>query len=147
MPDNEMEEGILYEQASYFTDTTSATYSDEWLPALYGEIEAIEVIQGRKGSLLDVGCGGGGLVYAAQQLGWNAFGIDVSKVAVDLSRKKWGLSTIFQTNLADFNPQQQFNVITAYHVLEHLYDPHQVLAKIKDLLDPDGLAMDIECLV
>ncbi len=135
----EIEINQLYEQSSYFTDVSSATYSDEWQTALSAEIQTIERIQGEKGSLLDVGCGGGGLVYAAHKLGWNAFGIDPSQVAVELGRKKWNLDTIVKADLTDFDSKQKFDVITAYHVLEHLYYPQQALDRIRNFLKPEGL--------
>jgi len=42
----------------------------------------------KKGRLLDIGCGTGNLVYRAKELGWDAYGIEISKRYSDFLRKK-----------------------------------------------------------
>jgi SAM-dependent methyltransferase len=88
--------------------------------------------------LLDVGCGAGSLLQAARGNGWDAQGIDVSASAVAHVR---GLGfEVFHGELdrAGF-AKEQFDVITAVEILEHLFDPFTIVKEMQTLLRPGGL--------
>jgi SAM-dependent methyltransferase len=88
--------------------------------------------------LLDVGCGAGSLLQAARANGWNALGIDVSASSVDHVRKLG-----FEVLHGELNkvqlPGEQFDVITAAEIVEHLFDPVTVVTEVHRLLRPGGL--------
>ncbi|MGQ9599811.1 MAG: class I SAM-dependent methyltransferase [Anaerolineae bacterium] len=89
------------------------------------------------GRLLDVGCGDGDFLLAMQRRGWEAVGVDISPVAVALARQK-GLD-VFQGQLAEAGlPEDSFDLVTMWDVLEHLHDPGAELARIARLLRPGG---------
>lgn len=88
--------------------------------------------------LLDLGCGAGNLLVAARDAGWEAQGLDVSPRAVKHVREL-GFE-VFQGELRDAQlPSEQFDVITAAELLEHLPDPRAELKEIARLLRPGGL--------
>jgi 2-polyprenyl-3-methyl-5-hydroxy-6-metoxy-1,4-benzoquinol methylase len=103
--------------------------------------------QGR--SLLDVGAYIGVFVEVAQRAGWNAFGVEPSRWAVDLARTR-GLPVLLGTQHAPALAGLQFDVITMWDVIEHVTDPLDELRKAYGLLKPGGAivvhTMDIDSL-
>lgn len=93
----------------------------------------------RSRSLLDVGCGFGWLVLEAKKRGFSqVVGIDQSKPFVEMGKKKLKLD-LRVTSLEKFKTREKFEVITLNHVMEHISDPKEFLAKTKDLLTKGGL--------
>jgi SAM-dependent methyltransferase len=91
-----------------------------------------------KGSLLDIGYGNGAFILAMSQLGWSCTGIEFTD-KVDLPFDPAGR---FEVRLG-FDalrklPEKQFDVITLWHVLEHLTDPIAELRWAKRALKPGG---------
>jgi len=88
--------------------------------------------------LLDVGCGAGLLLQAARENGWDAQGVDVSISSVEHVR-----SLGFEVLHGELDKLQlageQFDVITAAEIVEHLFDPVTVLKEAHRLLRPGGL--------
>jgi SAM-dependent methyltransferase len=88
--------------------------------------------------LLDIGCGAGLLLEAAQKQGWNVQGLDVSSNAVKHVREQ-GFE-VFEGELQEAGfPSQHFDVITAAELLEHLFEPRLLLQEVARLLRPGGL--------
>jgi SAM-dependent methyltransferase len=79
--------------------------------------------------LLDVGCGAGRFLLAAQRHGWDACGIDVSRRAVDAARAA-GLSVECADVEETLTCGRHFDVVTAFDVLEHVADPVKVLRQL-----------------
>lgn len=89
------------------------------------------------GRLLDVGCGSGEFLLGMQERGWEAHGLDISAVAVELARQK-GLN-VFLGQLPDTDYEaESFDLITMWDVLEHLHDPRKYLNRVSQLLKPGG---------
>jgi len=93
----------------------------------------------RSGRLLDVGFGAGIVLKVAADLGWQTFGIEVSRAAVELARKH-ALGAVFEGELAGarFEPES-FDVIVMSELLEHLVDPRPTLRAAARFLAPGGL--------
>ena len=69
--------------------------------------------------LLDVGCGTGDFLLAAKQNGWTISGIEPNEQARTIANNKVGESVFKTENLNTFK-EASFDVITLWHVLEHL---------------------------
>ncbi len=86
--------------------------------------------------LLDVGCGTGQFLELAASFGArSALGIDLSESCVSECQKK-GLEA---KRVDLFEASGSFNLITCFHVLEHVVDPRSSLRHIVSLLQPSGM--------
>ena len=92
-------------------------------------------------SLLDVGCGGGGLLSFLESEGYtNLAGVDISPEAIAYCQKR-GLTNVRQGNaehISEF-PSESFDVIVSSDVLEHLNDPDAALSNWFSLLKKNGI--------
>jgi 2-polyprenyl-3-methyl-5-hydroxy-6-metoxy-1,4-benzoquinol methylase len=91
-----------------------------------------------KGRFIDVGCGGGLSVGIAQQLGWDAMGLELDPVAVNEAQRN-GLNILEGSYEQLAHYPSQFDCIMSSHVLEHVHDPLDMLTKIKASLKPGGI--------
>lgn len=87
------------------------------------------------GSILDIGAGTGDFLLKAKKNGWDVFGVEPNSDARDLACKK-GLE--LKDNSSGFE-NGKFDVITLWHVLEHVPDLDVQITELKRLLKPDGL--------
>jgi 2-polyprenyl-3-methyl-5-hydroxy-6-metoxy-1,4-benzoquinol methylase len=86
------------------------------------------------GSILDFGCGTGEFLHTMQNSGWTIAGVEPS----DVARSK--AETL--TNQKIYNSlelSRGFDVVTAWHVIEHVPDLVETLLKLKGLLKKDGI--------
>jgi SAM-dependent methyltransferase len=90
------------------------------------------------GRWLDVGYGAGGLLAAATEHGWEAYGTEASAVALALGRQRGWRVAASSEELGC--PAQSFDVISLVELLEHLPDPGAMLGRAAALLRPGGLA-------
>ncbi len=88
-------------------------------------------------TLLDVGCGTGDFLKTAKENNWTVSGIEPNADARSIANQKTGNSVfdIEQLNNFEFN---SFDVITLWHVLEHLPDLEYQISTFKKLLKPNG---------
>jgi 2-polyprenyl-3-methyl-5-hydroxy-6-metoxy-1,4-benzoquinol methylase len=92
-----------------------------------------------KGRLLDVGCGYGYLLKQMMVDGWEAFGSELSQLAVDFVNKETGKESVFYGLLTELPFQKKsFDVINMTNVMEHVPGPSQILLECRDLLKPTG---------
>lgn len=96
------------------------------------------------GRVLDVGCGAGHFLVAAEARGWEGVGLEVSRSALDtlrqVQRERHLMFSIVEGNLAQANfPAQHFDAVTLFEVLEHLEDPMDTLREAHRLLKHGGL--------
>ncbi|MFO8013083.1 MAG: class I SAM-dependent methyltransferase [Phycisphaerae bacterium] len=90
-----------------------------------------------EGRLLDFGCGTGRYVARMAAAGWHAEGIDLVPQAVAAGRQA-GLTIHEGTLPGGALPASHYDVITMWHVLEHVPGPMATLKAARDLLRPDG---------
>lgn len=131
-PDDFQDFGIAYRE--YFQNL--ATAGKNYRPVF-------DFFEGRKNEnlnpWLDVGCGSGNLVRMARSSGFEAVGIEESKVLFKeyLSTEPWFLNA----RLNDYSKSHagKFKIITLIDVLEHIPDPVTFLQSIWSLLAPGGI--------
>jgi 2-polyprenyl-3-methyl-5-hydroxy-6-metoxy-1,4-benzoquinol methylase len=102
------------------------------------ELKRIEKYKNH-GDLLDIGCFTGCFLLAAKQKGWNVFGIEPSKWAVNYARTQKNLKNIFFGTIKNSELDRKFDVITMWDVIEHLVNPLQELKVIRNHLKPNGI--------
>ena len=93
----------------------------------------------KKGRLLDVGCATGAFLQLAQNNGWEIRGTEYSPYAAkytgDLLK-----ADIYCGHLVDARYDDSFfDVVTFWHVLEHVHDPMRYLQEAHRILKPSGL--------
>lgn len=119
--------GILYKTARFFT--------------LYGKRKLIENEAGlRTGNILDIGCGSGEFLQACQKNGWNVTGIEPGELAREKASDLLGVQ-ILETEDLFMIKGERFDVVTLWHVLEHVHDPNAVLVQVRNILNPGGVCL------
>lgn len=88
-------------------------------------------------TILDIGAGGGEFIYLAQRAGLKASGIDPNGEYVDYARSHLGVD-LTRAEVVDLPAESRYDVITMFHVLEHLAHPRDVFAQVAGLLNPGG---------
>ncbi|MCI0750388.1 MAG: class I SAM-dependent methyltransferase [Flammeovirgaceae bacterium] len=85
--------------------------------------------------ILDVGCGTGDFLQTCMQSNFQVSGVEVSAGARMIAERKTGKNIVRQ--LRDIN-ETSFDLITLWHVLEHVPDLNQTLVTLKEKLSDNG---------
>ncbi|MCX7551306.1 class I SAM-dependent methyltransferase [Xanthomarina sp. F2636L] len=105
--------------------------------SLKRKLKLINSFSSNKKHLLDIGCGTGDFLQVAQQNNWTVYGIEPNRHARDIANKKTNHAVFEIEQLSKFEPNS-FDVITLWHVLEHLPNLENQLSIFKQLLKPNG---------
>lgn len=132
--------GRYYPPAYYGTENRRFNPLFEWLVTVFRRrrVRKIERFL-PKGRVLDIGCGRGITLSQLKDDGWEASGVEISDVAATHARCLLGDTVFVGDVLAAPWPDGSFDVVNIWHVLEHLPDPTEVLAKSRRLLREGGL--------
>lgn len=129
-----------YESEDYISHTDSKRSLFEKLYhfvkefALKKKINLINNLQPNKGVLLDIGAGTGDFLFIAQKNGWRSIGIEPNQKAKEIAQTKNVMFKDDTSQLADHS----IDVITMWHVLEHVADLQLQIRELKRLLRPEG---------
>ncbi len=93
----------------------------------------------RRGTLLDVGCGDGLFLNVARGAGWRVDGIEFSPEGARRSSHRLGRPVAVGDLARGRVLRGPFDVITLWHVLEHLVEPAAMLDAARARLRPGGL--------
>ncbi len=112
-------------------------------PLRVGFIKERSSMEGKK--VLDVGCGGGILAEALNELGASVTGIDASENTIGVAKthsKSIGSDVKYvQNTIEEFTssyPDERFDVITCLEMLEHVPSPYEIIKRCSNLLKEDG---------
>ena len=129
-----------YESEEYISHTdnnkgiVSFLYQFVKTNALQKKTKLIKTLNNGEGGLLDIGAGTGDFLKHAKKTGWVINGVEPNKGARELASKK-GIE--LESNIDDIKGKT-FDVITLWHVLEHLPNLEETIDKIENLLKPGG---------
>ena len=90
--------------------------------------------------LLDIGSGTGYFLNAAKERGYTVTGIEKDSNARDYAITNFALDIKDEQSLWSIE-NDSFDVITLWHVLEHMENLNEVVAKINSILKPDGVVI------
>ncbi|HRE50513.1 MAG TPA: class I SAM-dependent methyltransferase [Flavitalea sp.] len=90
-----------------------------------------------KGDLLDIGAGTGAFVHYMRGAGWNAAGLEQDTEAIKNAAALFDIELKPSASLFEL-PPEHFDVITLWHVLEHVHPLHEYMEQLKRLCRPDG---------
>ena len=96
---------------------------------------------GRKGRVIDVGCGPGWLLREFDARGWEAMGTELSSAAASFAREELKLDVESRELSALKLPDGHFDAVTLWHVLEHIPEPAALLREIGRILKPGGVLL------
>ncbi|WP_405411604.1 class I SAM-dependent methyltransferase [Maribacter sp. Asnod1-A12] len=98
------------------------------------KVQLINHYTNQEKKLLDIGCGTGEFLIHAKNKNWKTVGVELN----DQARQKASNKKIDTFKSLDNLNNQKFNVITLWHVLEHLPNLEDQILKIKSLLEKNG---------
>jgi 2-polyprenyl-3-methyl-5-hydroxy-6-metoxy-1,4-benzoquinol methylase len=103
-------------------------------------VGAVEGTHSQGGRLLDVGCAAGDFLHVMNRTGrWEVHGVDTCPKATQYARERYGLD-VFTGEVAEAGyPDGYFDVVTMWHVIEHVHDPRGTLAELHRIMKPAGL--------
>ncbi|SFU27208.1 Methyltransferase domain-containing protein [Pustulibacterium marinum] len=137
----ENELGKYYESEDYISHTDAKRSLFEKMYhvvksySLNKKVKLIDSFKTEKKTLLDIGAGTGDFLMQAKTKGWEVTGIEPNENAIANATKK-GIT--LHTSL-DKIANEKFNVITLWHVLEHLPNLENQIEQISSLLKPNGV--------
>ncbi|MBC8766891.1 class I SAM-dependent methyltransferase [Arenibacter sp. BSSL-BM3] len=132
--------GKYYDSEDYISHTDSKkSLVDKIYQTVKGynlksKLSLIESYSSKEKTLLDVGAGTGDFLAVARRHGWEIFGVEPSVLAKRKASKK----DIELFENLDALPQKKFDVITLWHVLEHLPNLDEQISKLVGLLSDSG---------
>lgn len=136
--------GPYYRSEAYVSHTDSTKGIVNWL---YHRVRLITVaakrrmaersVGGRTGRVLDYGCGTGTFLASMRDAGWEAVGLEPDAVARENALRLHGLRVSAPEALSGL-PDGHFDVVTLWHVLEHVHDLNETLSHLARVLSPRG---------
>jgi 2-polyprenyl-3-methyl-5-hydroxy-6-metoxy-1,4-benzoquinol methylase len=136
--------GRYYASAEYIshsdtkTGLTNKLYHKAREYMMRRKLKWVEEASGKKhGHLLDVGAGTGYFAHYLQQNGWNVVALEPDETARKVAAEKLNLKILPLEELAR-QEKGSFDVITLWHVLEHVHDIEGYVEEFNSILKEDG---------
>lgn len=126
-----------YEQ-EYFEKYDTSFKNNPKIKTNIDTLNMLERLKPSKGRLLDFGCAEGNFLMLAKRKGWEVCGVDLSKFATEIAKKR-GLE-VYNKSIQDVKfKNESFDVITLWDTIEHLSDFEKMFKELKRILKKDGL--------
>ena len=132
--------GMYYEFDDYISHTDGKRTLFEKMyhfikrRAIKNKLRLIEQHQPVKGKILDIGAGTGDFLLEAKNKNWETVGVEPNEKAKSIAINK---GVLFADTIEKLE-SNSFDVITLWHVLEHVPDVVHQVAELKRLLKPSG---------
>ena len=148
--------GLLYTMPRPSKDKIGEYYKSEeyyshqenkkgFIPRLYEKVKKVNLKHKYElatkglstGKLLDIGCGVGDFLHTAEAQGWQCTGVEPSEEAKAIARQRTQAKLLSSEDQEQL-PDASFDVITLWHVLEHVDDLRWQVAQLQRLIKPNG---------
>lgn len=134
--------GAYYKSEAYYSHQEN---KKGFIPKVYERVKTINLKHKYRlatsgmqpGKLLDIGCGVGDFLHTAEMHGWECIGVEPSEDAKAIAQKRMKGKIITSEELESFS-DGAFDVITMWHVLEHVDDIKWQVAQLQRLVKPSG---------
>lgn len=107
----------------------------------YGLRKQARLVQSRVprvGTVLDVGCAGGQFLSVMVEDGWEAKGVETNREAALYARSQYQLDVLHGALEDAQFAAETFDLVTMWHVLEHVHEPRETLREVARITRPDG---------
>jgi SAM-dependent methyltransferase len=88
--------------------------------------------------ILDVGCGSGTLLGLLKAHGFDVLGLDYSREAAAIARSENDVEVVVGSLAEAHFQDASFDLVTLFHVMEHVTNPGEVLGEVRRILKPTG---------
>lgn len=134
--------GDYYKSEEYYSHQEN---KKGFIPKLYESIKAVNLKHKYKiatngksaGKLLDIGCGVGDFIHTAEEQGWQCTGVEPSQDAKAIAKKRIKAEILLSEDLEQIT-NDTFDVITMWHVLEHVDDLKWQVTQLQRLIKKGG---------
>lgn len=92
----------------------------------------------QRNRILDVGAGHGFFLSECAKRGWDCYGVEFSRTAVDFAQRNFGLNLFCGAFEETEYPSDSFDAVTFFNSLEFMPNPKRALQKTCQLLRPGG---------
>ena len=136
-----IDEESLYSDEVYQVIDNRESFYSKIMNHEYGKVLKYLGKRYSRGSrLLDFGSGKGVFLNLANKAGFDSLGIETARARADFAEQKYGLTVLREMYETGPVSTEAFDIITLFHVLEHLPQPKQLLKNlIADNLKPAGM--------
>lgn len=140
---NEESIGVYYQSSDYISHSNT---SRGLVNKLYQTVRNYTLSQKanliidktlKQGTILDLGAGIGAFLNTMKQKGWDITGIEPDEGARRQAKSLFNIQLGETTRLTKL-PENSFDAITLWHVLEHVHQLHAYVERLKSLLKPKG---------
>lgn len=100
------------------------------------KLKLVQQFSARK-KILDIGSGSGELLNIFKENGWETLGAEPNASARNFAIGKYGLKIVDESEIGKI-PPASFDVISMWHVLEHVPDMQNRMSELKRIIKPDG---------
>ena len=100
--------------------------------------EVSELFSHRPGKVLDIGAGRAWMLSVLKSWGWDVCGTELSLKSSTFARERLNLEIYTKELHQCAFPSCNFDVVTMWHVLEHLHDPLSALNEVNRILKDGG---------
>lgn len=90
--------------------------------------------------LLDIGCGTGWFLEMAQQEGYKVSGYEFSKNLAEFTAQRFKIK-VWTEPLTELDETELFDIITLFDVIEHVFNPKEIIQSVYSHLEPGGIAI------
>ncbi|ANH80596.1 methyltransferase type 12 [Niabella ginsenosidivorans] len=139
--------GAYYKSEDYISHTNtrkgliSKLYQAVRTRTMQQKAEMVRKFTKKKtGRLLDLGCGTGTFLHTMQQEGWEVTGLEPDADARHMAKQLYQLDVAPSPELYQ-QPENYFDAITLWHVLEHVHELQPYIAQLKKLLKQEGVLL------
>jgi 2-polyprenyl-3-methyl-5-hydroxy-6-metoxy-1,4-benzoquinol methylase len=101
------------------------------------DFNIMELDKKETGKILDVGCGNGFFISILKNRGWDVEGLETDLKAVEFCKSQ-GLNAKHGDLHTQNYPDNTFDAVALAHVIEHVYDPVNLVKEIYRILKPGG---------
>jgi 2-polyprenyl-3-methyl-5-hydroxy-6-metoxy-1,4-benzoquinol methylase len=119
-------------------NTHAPTIRESYLKTAESQVHLIQKYATGK-NLLDIGCAQGFFLHNASRAGYTTKGIEISQDAAEYAVREFGLDIEAKPFEGLRFPENHFDVVTLWQVLEHVPYPLTILKEVHRILKPEGL--------